>query len=196
MAATATRRLSHCKPRVSGPPLLGFRPHELQLSCPGCAVSGRSKHSRGPGVLLGRLNAIGIVWESASTAFRDSFGIWSSWTSCFSEVKARLVFGWQVAIAALLQHHAGFAGFASVDPATTRRAAKQYTGEARVCLEWDVFIHHPNSSTEGRERPTLATASTTDCSHVLTLIGKATTRDFDFQGTRAPGLPVSALLGC
>ena len=86
------------------------------------------------GVVLERLNAVGTVWDPSCTAFRDCFGIWSPWTSCFSEVKARLVCAWQVAIAAPLQHRAGFAGFASVDPASTRRAAEQYTGEARAFL--------------------------------------------------------------
>ena len=93
--------------------------------------------TRAPGpvrVVPERLNAVGTVWDPSCTAFRDCFGIWSPCTSCFSEVKARLVCAWQVAIAAPLQHRAGFAGFASVDPASTRRAAKQYTGEARAFL--------------------------------------------------------------
>ena len=74
------------------------------------------------GVVLERLNAVGTVWDPSCTAFRDCFGIWSPWTSCFSEVKARLVCAWQVAIAAPLQHRAGFAGFASVDPSSYTQA--------------------------------------------------------------------------
>ena len=157
------------------------------------------------GVVLERLNAVGTVWDPSCTAFRDCFGIWSPWTSCFSEVKARLVCAWQVAIAAPLQHRAGFAGFASVDPASTRRAAKQYTGEARAFLRvaWNgtfytqaELFHLGQGETNSLPLLWPTRQHQAQTAHMSVLQpGKATARDFDFQGTRAPGLSVSALLG-
>ena len=101
------------------------------------SVLASSEYSRQPGpagVLLQRLNAVGISWLPEEAAFRDSWGLFNPWGCSLQELLFRAVGTWQVAVGARLQHRKGFSGLDRVDARTTRMLIADYPAESRALL--------------------------------------------------------------
>ena len=81
---------------------------------PGCVIPGPF------GVVLRRLQAVGVQWLPEVQEFNDYLGRWSPWHVCSQELQLRLAYMWQQRVAADLQHRPGFA------------AKKQMTGAHKI----------------------------------------------------------------
>ncbi|CAE7399039.1 unnamed protein product [Symbiodinium sp. CCMP2592] len=121
------------------------------VPCLDILASAGERRVPGPlGVLVARLHEVGVSWFVEGSAFRDSFGEWSPWTTPLSEIRLRLVSQWQTAVAVRMSHRPGFQGLAGADPALTRRVFLEFPAEQqpylRVALNGTFYtqaeLHH------------------------------------------------------
>ena len=101
------------------------------------SVLASSEFSRQPGpagVLLSRLNAVGISWLPEEAAFHDRWGLLNPWECPLQELLFRAVGTWQMSIGARIQPRKGFSGLDRVDARTTRMLIADYPAESRALL--------------------------------------------------------------
>ena len=133
----------------------------VAVACLNAAALAPGRPVPGPfGVLLVRLQAIGVHWIPDEALFSDGFGTWGLWSISSQELQFRIEVAWQAAVAANLQHRPGFSGLRDVDAGFTRHVLGERGPEAqallRVPLSGRFFtekeLHHIGSS-EGNACP-------------------------------------------